>query len=997
MADSLAQPMVCPVLVGRGPALAVLDRMIDRMSTARAQVLLISGEAGIGKSRLVGEIRPRAAARAATLLQGACFPQDRSCPFAPVLDMVRAHFADRADALAPFAGALYPLLPDLAPYPVDLAPSRGDEAAQEQRRLFAALARLILHDAADRPVVLIMEDLHWSDPTSLDFLLFLVRQAAALPLLIVGTYRSDEVGADLRHALAQLDRARLAYDLALAPLTRDDLAAMIQRIFDLAEPVRPELLDPLYALTEGNPFFLEELLKAMVVSGDIFFAAGGWDSKPIEQLQIPRSVQDAVLWRIEHVSAAARQVLELAAVAGRRFDFDLLQRITGCDEADLVRLIKELIGAQLVAEESADHYAFRHALTRQTLYAGLLARERQSLHRVIAETLALMQPDPPPDRLADLAHHYAEAGVWDQALEYAERAGIHAQASFAPQAAVHHLTRALAAAHALGVAPPPRIYRVRGRAYETLGQFAPAQADYEQALQVARAAGDSAAEWHILIDMGILWTGHDYAQTGDWFARALDLAEAIGEPRLRAHSLNQLGNWQTNVGRTAESLQTLSDALRAFEALGDQQGIAETHERLGMANGMYGDTHRYDQHYRQAIAQFRALGDQRGLAYSLAGRCGYASPGFSETIPGTIEPDQASREDLAESLRLARQIDWQAGQAFAEWIAAINRASFGHFGEALAHVESARQLAEGIGHRQWTVATHWSRGIIFVTLLAPDPAIAALEQALPLARRLGSSFWIDNTIAYLGHAYRLAGDMGRARALLGSALPTGRQPDNTQERRVVWAWGELLLAEGDAAAALRIAEELIASAPGEAVDRPIPALLKLRGSALLALGRLDDAAMALDAARLAAQARSERPLLWQIQAALGRAYRRLGREASAEAALADAGITVVALAATIDDVVLREQFLTAARAALHDPARPAARRRSADHSALTGRERDVIALIARGLSNRAIAEALVISEKTAEGHVSSILSKLGFSSRAQAATYAVQHDLLAEQ
>jgi DNA-binding CsgD family transcriptional regulator len=976
---------------------AVLDRMIDGLSAVRSQVLLIAGEAGIGKSRVVGELRARAAARGAALLQGACFPQDRSSPLAPVLDLVRADVAGRTSAVASLASTRAPEQIELADYPDILAPLPVGEIAHEQRQMFAGLTRLILRDAADRPTVLILEDLHWSDPTSLDFLLFLARHAVAQPLLIVGTYRSDEIGPELRRALAELDRARLAYELALAPLTRDDTAIMIQRIFDLISPVRRELLDRLYALTEGNPFFLEELLKSLVVAGDIFFAAGRWDHKPIDELRIPRSVQDAVSRRLDQVSGPARQVLELAAVAGRRFDFDLLQRITGRDEAELVWLIKELISAQLVAEESADRYAFRHALTRQTLYTGLLARERRSLHRVIAETLARTDLDASPDRLADLAHHYAEAGLWSETLAYAERAGTHALASFAPQAAVEHLTRALAAARALGSAPAARIYRLRGRAYETLGQFTPALADYEQALQVARAAGDLIAEWHILTDLGVLWTGQDYAQTGEWFAEALRLAEASGEPRLRAHSLNRLGNWLTNVGQISASLHTLSDALALFEALGDQQGTAETHERLGMAAGMYGDSERSDRHYRQASEQFRALGDQRGLAYSLAGHVGYASPGFNETVAGVLQSDEAAREHLAEALRLARQIGWPAGQAFAEWIAASNRASFGHFGDALAHVAAARKLAESIEHRQWTVAAHWAAGLIFITLCMPTRAIAALDQALPLARQLASAFWIDNTIAYLGQAYRLAGDLDRARELLAPALPAGRPPINTQERRIVWAWGELLLAEGDAAAALAIAEELIASAPGDSAAHPIPALLRLQGAALLALGRPDTAAAALEAALIGAQARGERPLIWQIQATLARVYRQLGREAQAGEVLASASATVVALTATIDDLALREQFVVAARTALHGPALPAARRRTADSTRFTPRERDVMALIARGMSNRAIAEALVISQKTVEGHVSSILGKLGFASRAQVAAYAAQHERLAQQ
>lgn len=991
MAQFFAQPVVCPVLIGRANAVAVIDHLIDALATPRSQILLISGDAGIGKSRLVGEAKTYANARGAMVLQGACFPQDQTCPFAPLRDLMRANFADPLGELAPFAHELYPLLDLLPPATTLLAPAADSE--QQKRRLFAALAQLILRDAAQRPLVFIIEDLHWSDPVSLDFLLFLARQAASMPVLLIGTYRGDEVGPALRHYLMQLDRTRLAHELVLAPLTPAEVEMMIQRIFDLHRPIHAEFVSTLYTLTEGNPFFVEELLKALVVAGDIFIVDGKWDRKPIDPLRIPRSVQAAVQQRIEHLSADARHVLGLAAVAGRRFDFDLLRQITGYSERDLVGLIKELIGAQLVTEESADQYAFRHALTRQTLYANLLARERQALHRTIAEALEQIRAAP-TDRLADLAYHYDAAGAWEQALTYAEQAGLHAQASFAPQAAVTQLTRALAAAERLGLTPTPQIYQARGRAYETLGQFTLAQADYDRALQAAHTANDPAAEWPILIDIGTLWTGRDYAQTGQWFTRALDLANTIGDPRLRAHSLNRLGNWLTNVGRTAESLATLYDALAAFEALGDAQGIAETHERLGMANGMYGDTISSERHYRLAIERFRALGDQRGLSYSLAGSCGYPSPGFSATVFVVRESRAACHSRLAEAAQLARQIDWQAGRAFAEWIAAVNCASFGEFGDALAHADAGRQIAEEIGHRQWTTAAHWTRGFVFATLLAPERAVAALEIAVPLARSLGSSFWINNSIAYLGRAYRMRGDLASARALLAPALPPDGRPHNIQQQHVLWAWGELLLAEGDAQGALRIAETLLASAPGTPHDQPIPALLKLQGEALLKLGRAGDAASALEAARQGAQERGEQPLLWQIQVALGRAYRQLGRDPEAQHALAAASAVVVTLAAAITDDELREQFLRMVGATIHESALATSRRKFAEPDGLTAREYAVIALIARGYSNRAIADALVIAEKTAEGHVSSILRKLGFSSRTQAAAYAIQHGLL---
>jgi len=222
MAKYFAQPVICPVLIGRASAVAAVDDLIDGLATPRSQVLLISGDAGIGKSRLVSEAKTYASARGATVLQGACFPQDQTCPFAPLLDLVRANFTDRADELAPFAPELYPLLPDLPP-PATVIPTPAADPEHEKRRLFAALAQLVLRDAARRPIVLIIEDLHWSDPASLDFLLFLARQAASMPVLLIGTYRSDEIGPALRHYLMQLDRTRQAHEVVLAPLTPADV------------------------------------------------------------------------------------------------------------------------------------------------------------------------------------------------------------------------------------------------------------------------------------------------------------------------------------------------------------------------------------------------------------------------------------------------------------------------------------------------------------------------------------------------------------------------------------------------------------------------------------------------------------------------------------------------------------------------------------------------------------------------------------------------------
>src|SRR5437588_3974982 len=307
-------PILCPVLIGRGAELTALRLLVDRARSSKGQLVLLSGEAGIGKSRLVAEAKTYATAQGFLLLQGQCFPTDRSCPYAPLLDLLRSYVATSSlelvdTEMGSLASALSPLLPDLLPLPSDLPSLPPLEPSHEKRRLFAALAQLFLRQTTTQPGLLIVEDLHWSDQTSLDFLHYLARRCPASPLLVLLTYRSDEVHPGLSHFLAHLDRERLAQEFALAPLTRSDVSAMLHAIFDLRRSVcmvphlaQGDLLDAMYTLTEGNPFIIEELLKSLIEAGDIFDEHGRWERKELRELHIPRSVQDAVELRIDRLS-----------------------------------------------------------------------------------------------------------------------------------------------------------------------------------------------------------------------------------------------------------------------------------------------------------------------------------------------------------------------------------------------------------------------------------------------------------------------------------------------------------------------------------------------------------------------------------------------------------------------------------------------------------------------------------------------------------------------
>ena len=758
------RPVVCPVLVGRASVLDALHRLIDGVEGDRCRMALMTGDAGIGKSRLVAETRAYATARGFVVLEGACFPQDRACPYAPMLDVLRACFAGQSpeamvSAMGPFTRELYSLLPDLAPRPTEPSASSQQppppplETEQERRRLFDALAHCLIGQGAERPVLVVVEDLHWCDDGSLDFLLYLARRAAAAgargmaPLLLLGTYRVEDADPRLRHWLAQLDREHLAQELALAPLTREEIAAMIVAMVGRRGPPATELRDTIYGLAEGNPFYTEELLKALMAAGYLSDGddAGRGNGGATPEWRIPRGVQDAVQQRIARLGSPAREVLSLAAVVGRRFDFGLLRRLAHVDEATLLGLIKELIAAQLVVEESPEQFAFRHALTREATYSELLARERMALHRTVAQVAEEIYAESSERRLDDLAYHYHQAGVWEKAVDYAQRAGERALRLYAPRAAVEQLTRALDAAEHLTTstrsAPPlvsasrlASIHRERGLAYETLGDFRHARADYEAAIEIAQTASDQRAEWEALLDLGVLWTGRDYGQAGAYFQRALDLARALGEPTLLAHSLNRVGNWRVNTAQPREALPLHREALSIFEELDERRGIAATLDFLGMASYLGADLAGSIHNYERAVALFRELDDRPGLVSSLAmlaNRGGSSEHGSRTSDAAELA---AGVRDGERAAQLARAIDWRAGEAFALFILATVLGPLGAYARALELAGRGLRIAEEIEHLQWTAGAHCALGEIYLDLLALPAARRHLERGLELAQ-----------------------------------------------------------------------------------------------------------------------------------------------------------------------------------------------------------------------------------------------------------------------
>jgi DNA-binding CsgD family transcriptional regulator len=993
--DKLA---VCPVLIGRENDLQLLDRLMAQSQEGKGQIALISGEAGIGKSRLVREIKGRAP-QGTVILEGACFQTESVLPFAPLLDLFRNLFwAYPAEEIAPLmepaAPQLLKMFPELSrylPYRMPSAASSPDPE-QEKRRIFQALVQTLAELAQRHPLIVILEDLHWSDSTSLEFLLLLARRISIQPFFLLLTYRNEDTTPELTHFLAGLDRERLGTEFPLKPMSLPDVERMLQAILDSPQTaVSRDFLDTLLVLTEGNPFFIEEILKALTAEGNISYANGIWDRNEINLLHIPRTIQDAVQRRTQQLDDDTHRALLLASVIGRRFDFRYLQELLNVQEVKLMAMIKQLMAAQLVVEETADQFAFRHALTQQAVYNTMLLRERQGLHRLVAETIERLHAASVESYAADLSFHYYSGAAWEKAFEYSRRAGELALSFYAQREAVVYYSRAIVAARHFDTAREPELLNARGWAYDLLGDFKSACEDFEHAIKLARQEGDVRSEWKTLTQFGSIMTAHDLQQAGEFFRQAEELARKLIEPKLRADSLNHVGNWLFMTGQTGQGLQCHRQALEFFEAEQDEAGMAETRALLGMATMHHGDQIGSYEEYWHAIHSFRTLDDKAALVSALVG-ASHTLNDETDFVPSQTR-DQ-SLEMGTEAVELARKIGWSSGEAFAEWGLSIGLANCGRFGEAFTHAQAAFRLGMELELRQRIGGAYYALGHIHLLMLQADPAVENLEQGATLAKEFGSAWLIGSITTDLAHAYLLKEEPDRARSLLEDVRPGQAVHYTRSERRMLWAKGNLLLAEKKPEEAMQIAEHLLASKRSSRITQPIPALLKLKGEALMAMNQREKARRDLERAKQGAEQREALPLLWQIQSQLGWLHKKQKDPEEAEREFANARKLLHILASNIQDERLQADFLHTALKTIPKEKTPSRRQSEAEQfGGLTAREREVARFLSEGKTNREIAKELVLSERTVENHISNILTKLQFTSRAQIAVWAVEKGL----
>ncbi|HET7011162.1 MAG TPA: ABC transporter substrate-binding protein [Anaerolineales bacterium] len=441
-------------LVGRERELQEARTLWQRAAAGQSQVLLISGEPGVGKTRLTRELAAQAAVGGGAVLTGECFAS-AGAPYAPISQILTqaldGHKPDDLELPGFVVADLITLAPMLRTHHPNVAPNPPAEPQAEQQRISESVIQLLAALSKRGPVLLAVEDAHWADGGSLALIRYLAQRIRRpdLRLMIVLTYREvelDEARA-LSDVLVDLHREHLATRIKLTRLTREQTGEMLGVLFQ--EEITPEFLDGIYRETEGNPFFIEEVCKTLIEDGVLTRAGGHWRRPDMREVRVPQSVRLAIQARLARLPEAAQEVLRRASILGREFDVDLLQAVCDVDEDGLIEALETAERAQLIEEmrearAASPRFTFVHALVPHTLAESVSGLRRQRLHRRVAEAMEKLEGDRLDELAPIIGRHFAEAGDWDKAADYLLRAGDQAQRLYAYQEAIADYEEALA-------------------------------------------------------------------------------------------------------------------------------------------------------------------------------------------------------------------------------------------------------------------------------------------------------------------------------------------------------------------------------------------------------------------------------------------------------------------------------------------------------------------------------------------------------------------------
>jgi len=824
--------------VGRGNEYGLLVGLVARLTAGTGYTILIEGEPGIGKSRLLREVAHYARAQDLPMLATNCYEIERAMPYQPVIDLVTRALDRVSDAalrtLAPVSLAeLAALVPEVGERVPDLPQLSNDFPEARQARLSRAVDQLIEASRGGRPAVFMVDDIQWADDASAQVLHYLARRAAQRPVLVICAYRDEAVDSDERFAqlVESLRRDSHARRMPLARLGFADTVRLVAALADANLGGNSDvtgLAERLHRETEGNPFFLMSILQSLS-EGEMQLKPCASDAPGL----LPDALRAAVRVRLAHVPKDIRPTLETAAVLGRRFDFDTLFDVVGEPEAQLLNAVEALVKRHLLREEpEGGIYDFSHDKLREVVYRDIGGARRRLLHQSVAESLERFNEDATHERDAQLAEHFERAHVWPKALRYLVLAGEHSQALFAMRDALHWLDRAVALSEAhpesLDAGQRLAIYERRGAARAQAGQTQGAVADMRRVIDALRAAGEREKTRNALIQLGMAYRRADqYEAATACLNEALMESLAMNDERHAADTLYHLGTVAWSTGQNDQAIRFHLQAVEICErtACVDLVAVQAWHGR-GEAHFANAEPVAAIACYTRSIELARGIGDKSYESENLMmiGHACLGTKGLGDYPRATANFEAAL--DIARSADL----QWHFGPTLLGLDHA--RACTGHYGEAWAGLQKTLHWLESLRQVRYQFIAYDFIGHLLLDLGLNEQAVEQLERGLALGSDTGILYWRAAIDTHLAVARSRLGQKATAPALQATLEQTRCTSERYMMVHCLDGLAEIALAAGDANRCRTYADELLAIAEPNGLRELEAVARRWRGEAL---------------------------------------------------------------------------------------------------------------------------------------------------------------------
>ncbi|UCH71095.1 MAG: tetratricopeptide repeat protein [Candidatus Bathyarchaeota archaeon] len=717
------EPIWARPLVDRENELSTLKDRLDDVLRGEGSLVFVTGEAGIGKTRLLMELKAYAKLRGATFLGGNCY-EEGSVPYKPWIEVIREYLhRSQPELLYKVAGRyateIVKLVPEAASKlsAIPPLPSLGPE--EERLRLFEAVSQFFINASKDSPLVLFLDNLQWADPSTMQLLHYLGRSLRLERLTIVGAYRDLELKEKeaLSRCLLSMNRERLFQTLPLKRLEASEVVVMVRQTF--GEKVPSKLAKLVYEKSGGNPFFVEEILRSLAEERMIQPGEKGWIVPDVSRIRIPDTVRAVVTQRLQRLDEACQRTLGLAAVVGREFDFQVLREITGLEEDQLVTHLDECLRNGLIKEcrvPTGEIYAFTDNQIRDVLYEDVSTVRRRRHHLQIGQILEKMHTKNLEEHADELAYHFMEGRDNAKALEYFLKAGDRARKVYANEEASSY---------------------------------------FESALNLLdRTGGDVREKAHVAETLGNLknWA-MEFEASIEYYNKAVTLLKEIVDKRGLARVYFKMGdNLVYQLGRYEDALAHLNEALKILENEPESPELAAIY--YGMADiylYVLGNLSKGVSLGRKALSLAEKLGDLETKA-----GC------YTDIIFTELTDLQKATEYIKEGIKIALENNYPLvaaeGYMFIPWF----YFALGDFHRGMECTEEGLEFAGKVGCMTWLGTLMGGRAWAYTATGDLQKAIETAEEAMQTSKKTGDLASFNIALSTLGEAYRIMGEWDKA-------------------------------------------------------------------------------------------------------------------------------------------------------------------------------------------------------------------------------------------